>query len=326
MFNNFSKSIFIRILFPVFAALLIGVVCILTGSYIIEKESLNKLKYLSENQAHGLENYIETLEKTADDLSYIISNTADIKKTKGDSFYNVDSVEQLESVIKKYSNRYNDIIGISFYLFPEYSFDKKQNTYFYAKSSLKGVLEKQKVEKNEEIYLKNICINFQNDYKGLWNEPFVDKFSGLYAISYEKPIILNNKIIGISKVNISLNEIVKFLADIKTYNEGHAFLLDKKYHVITCSTHKTTNIIENNNKLLLNLVPDAIEKENNEIISYKNQNIKMIASFNHLEDGFIYVVNAPKNEVFEQKYHLQRMIIGIIFMGLFAVILILLNI
>jgi len=313
MSDNFSQSISVRILFPILSALLIGLVCISTGSYIIEKESLNKLKYLSENQTNVIESHIETLEKTADDLSYVISNMAYTKKLKGESFYSSNYVEQLKSVIKKVSDRYGDIVEISLFLTPEYSFDNKQNKYFYAKSSINDTLKIQKTEKNNEK------IHFKNNYKGIWKESTVKEFSGIHNISYEKPIILNNELIGFIKVNISLTEIAKFLSGIHSYNNDHSVLLDKKYNVIACST-------EDNNKLLPNLVAERLKKENNGIIIHKTNGVKMISSFNKLEDGFTYVITAPKDEVFEQKYHLQRLIAGIIFMGIFSVILIVLNI
>ena len=143
----------------VFAALLIGVVCIFTGSHIVEKESLNELRYLTENQAYKLEAPFEVIEKSANDMSYVISNMADIKKIKGDSFYSANYIEQLNNIIKKFSNCHNNLLGIYLYLVPEYDFNKKQNTYFYAKSSLSGIMKRQKVEENKEAFLKNFYID-----------------------------------------------------------------------------------------------------------------------------------------------------------------------
>ena len=326
MFDNFSKSIFIRTICSIFAALLIGLVCIFTGSYIIEKESLNKLKYLIENRSYQIEEPFEIVEKSADNLSYILSNMAYAKKINGNSHYSANYIEQMDSIIKKISNCHNNLIGIYVYLNPEYSFDKEQNTYFYVKSALKDTLKKQKVDKDIKDNLKNLYINIKKDDQGIWGDPYIDEFSGLYAISYAKPIILNNKLIGITKVNISMTDLVKFLSDLKVYNNGYAFLLDKNDSVISCPKRKTSKNIEKNNKLLLNLLNEKLKKENNGIISYKQNNIEMISGFFKQENGFIYVITAPKDEVFEQKYHLQRLITGIIFMGIILIILIVLNI
>ena len=322
MFDNFSKSIFIRIICSVFAALLIGVVCIFTGSHIIEKESANKLKYLTENNAYKIEIPLEIIEKTSDNLSYIISHMAYTKKIQGDSPYNVDYVEELDAIIKKFSACHSDLIGIYVYLTPEYSFDKKESTYFYAKSSLKGVIKKQKIEKDKEDPLKK----FKKDTEKMWSEPYVDKLSGLYAISFEKPIILNNKLIGFTRINICLRDIVKILSNIKIYNNGAIFLLDSNYSVISCPKNKEAKNIQQNNKLLLKLLTEKLKTEDSGIINFKQNNVEMVSGFLKLKTGFTYVITAPKDDIFEQKYHLQRLIIGIIFMGAVLVVLIVLNI
>jgi len=314
MFDNFSKSIFIRIICSVFAALLIGVVCIFTGSSIIEKESTNKLKYLTENNASKIEIPLEIIEKTSDNLSYIISHMAYTKKIRSNSSYSVDYVEELDAIIKKFSTGHSNLIGIYVYLTPEYSFDKKQNTYFYAKSSLTGTLKKQKIEKFEEK-------DFKKDVEEMWSEPYIDKLSGLYAISFEKPIILNNKVIGFTRINISLSDIMKILSNIKIYKNGQSFLFDNCYCVIFGSKN-----IKQNNKLLLKLLAEKLKTEDSGIINFKQNNVEMVSGFLKLKTGFTYVITAPKDDVFEQKYHLQRLITGIIFMGALLVVLIVLNI
>jgi hypothetical protein len=338
MFNNFSKSIFVRILCSVFAALLIGVVCIFTGSYIIEKESLNKLKYLTENQAYKIESSFGIVEKSADNLSYIFSNMAYTKKTKGDSSYSIDYTEQMDNIIKKFSIRHNNIIEIYVYLNPEYSFDKKQNKYFYAKSSLKEAIKKQVVDKKTEFYFKNLysnnkkiddydnVIKIKND-RGIWSDPNTDKFSKLNFISYIKPITLNNKRIGTIIVNALNEDLINSLSNLKIYNKDDIFLIDNCYCFISSNKkNETSKNFVKNNKLLLNLLTEKLKKENNGIINYKQDGVEQVSGFFRLENGFIYVITVPKDEVFEQKYQLQRLISGIIIMGIFSVILIVLNI
>ncbi|HBG48710.1 MAG TPA: hypothetical protein DDW90_04265 [Cyanobacteria bacterium UBA9971] len=317
MFDNFSKSIFIRIICSVFAALLIGVVCIFTGSHIIEKESAKKLKYLTENNAYKIEIPLEIIEKTSANLSYIISHMVYTKKIQGDSPYSVDYVEELDAIIKKFSTGHSNLIGIYVYLTPEYSFDKKQNTYFYAKSSLTDTIKKQKIEKEKEAPLKK----FKKDVEEMWGEPYIDKLSGLYAISFEKPIILNKKVIGFTRINISLRDIMKILSNIKIYNNGQSFLFDNCYCVIFGPKN-----IQQNNKLLLKLLTEKLKTEDSGIINFKQNNVEMVSGFLKLKTGFTYVITAPKDDVFEQKYHLQQLITGIIFMGTLLVVLIMLNI
>ena len=325
MFNNFSKSIFIRIMCSVFAALLIGVVCIFTGSYIIEKESLNNLNYLTEKNSYKIEAPLEVMEKTIENLSYILSNIASTKKVEDD----FSDIEQLDNIIKRFSNSHNDLIGIYIYLAPEYSFNKKHNTYFYAKSSRNGTLQSQKVEKDKDDYLKTLLIDDKtiNNYNEFLKLAKNDYEVLLNYMSYIKPIVLNNTIIGFTVVSIEIEDLIKSLPNLKVYKKGYTFLLDNCNCLMESNKKgEDPKKFKENNKAVLNLLKDKIKKEKNGIINYKQNNIEMILCFAQIKNDFTYVITVPKDEVFQQKYQLQRLIAGIIIMGIFAVILIVLNI
>ncbi|WP_326909427.1 methyl-accepting chemotaxis protein [Sedimentibacter sp. MB31-C6] len=140
-------------------------------------------------------------------------------------------------------------------------------------------------------------------------EPYVDVATGNMVITITAPVKVNNKVVGLTGIDITIEALSKVVGDSKLGNNGYFYLLTND-NVIT--SHKDEdNILKSINEIEVsdNLLQE-IDNSNNEIIKYTYNNEKYMGSSITIGDTGWKVVSAmPEGEFNANKLNLMITII-----------------
>lgn len=146
--------------------------------------------------------------------------------------------------------------------------------------------------------------------KGLWTHVYFDDILKENDISYVKPIIINNIVVGVAGMDASFEEKKKVVESIKIYDTGSAFLIDDKRQYIV---PPKSNVV---------ISKDELEKifqqlEKTTVGSFENKDSYF--NFVKMENNQILVTVAPKKEVIDP---INQIIIWIVSLTVIITILV----
>jgi len=326
MFNKFYKTIAFKTVFSVIVSFLVAFVCIFTGSSIIKKESLAKLNYIVEQNTHTIEIPFQLFEKSSDNLSQIISNLIEIKQNKIDYLIKNGYKKQLDNEIRKFFTTNENIEQIYLHLDKKYSLSPLKNEFYFDNKQFENFNPKnsENLFFQKQFYLKReVNITEYKDSNGFWSNSFIDKNSNKYMISYKKLIKYNDQNIGYMLIKISINNYLNSMKNYNTYKDASSFFIDG--HFCFISNEKLYKNMEKNTDFK-NQLKQKLNKNHRGIIFYKNHQTAMIAGFEKMGNGLIYVITAPKKEIFQPEQNLQFLIGSVFALGIMFYVLIILNI
>jgi methyl-accepting chemotaxis protein len=142
----------------------------------------------------------------------------------------------------------------------------------------------------------------------LWTHVYYDEILKENCISYVKPIIINNVVVGMTGIDASFETKKHAVEQISIYKTGFAFLLDDKRQFII--PPKSNTVISNSD----------IDKIYQETIKTRKGTLETsnhFMSFVKMNNNQILVITAPKKEVMEP---LNRIVVWIFLSTLFIAI------
>ncbi len=141
-------------------------------------------------------------------------------------------------------------------------------------------------------------------------------------MSFTIPIKVNNETIGFVGIDLSIAGFKKQVSDIKVYDQGYAFLLNKDYSYLVHPSLKGDSNLKTVNGGKLSYVVDEVEAKNSGgVVDSEFGGDKRTLAFSKLHDGKIFFITATKAEIFKSMYSTIYIILGaIIVTGLLSVI------
>lgn len=149
----------------------------------------------------------------------------------------------------------------------------------------------------------------------------VNKDNSKNEMSFTIPIKVNNETIGFVGIDLSIAGFKKQVSDIKVYDQGYAFLLNKDYSYLVHPSLKGDSNLKTVNGGKLSYVVDEVEAKNSGVVDSEFGGDKRTLAFSKLHDGKIFFITATKAEIFKSMYSTIYIILGaIIVTGLLSVI------
>ena len=312
--------------------ILVGLTSIIASMSVINKEASVNLLLLTQNKAHMFENEFRQIEVSVEDLAdYAEVSFSSEKLNKYGINYIKDYTESLIPLVKNFVMNTDKVMGCYFNFDPKII---KSNTVYET-----WVYDKYETGKNFDIIMTEPISNYypvdkpelewfyqpKKLGKPMWTNVYSDQDLLVPMISYIRPVYIKNKFIGTAGMDMSIEKIKKTILDLKVYDTGYAFLLDKNLNTVVHKKYKIGTKLEWINKTLFNYLKINVIKKPTGLISYHYDGIDKVACYKKLDNGLIFLITVPKAEILRQKLNLQILIIGITLLSIILAILIMMN-
>jgi len=244
-----------------------------------EKEILYETSESISNEAElFFERYVTIVKQMTND-----KNIQDflVRADENDDIWSLEDFDVIRNTLKETKKMENDII-LSAYI-------AEDNPSYYI-NNLSGLSDSTYDIKNEEYY---VTIT-----EGIINisEPYIDAGTGYMVISITAPVYANNKIVGLTGINISIDALTKVVGEYKLGETGYFSLLSKNNiiasHKDAANISKPINDIGISKDLL-----NSINEQKDVIVDYKyNKNSYLGNSVLIGDTGWKVVSAMPKDE------------------------------
>ena len=310
-----------------------GILLFNSASKAIENESKMGLKYLTADKASE---YGKTFSLTINNvkmLSDVVKNTIDFEKCKKigqhSDNYNKNSIPYVSEYIQNTLNKFTyDITDTTPQILGGYIIF---NPMLVKNKEIIGTWASRSDTDRDLRFIDNGLVanlypltksSTQWFYrpmiagKGCWSDVYVDVDIKTNMISYTEPIYIKGEFVGIVGMDISLEQIKKYVSSITLYKTGYLTLLDNKLNFIGSKEDKSGERIgELENKKYRDLMNKTVLKDN-DVFEIMQNNKKYFISYAQMPNGFILVSKVPQDEVLERLYALKFVFAGILILFL----------
>lgn len=301
----------------ILTSFLIGSISILQSRTVVKKEAEARLVDISQNKTSKVNDLLLNTENTAYNLETMLTSNFDPDKAMESKEYVSSYANSIDPIIKNIAQNGDKILGICLILNPKITNDLYQICYEgTSEDRMFKKLDKFKIDdfKEENDYMSWYYNPIKNQ-KSIWSDPHVDaknkdNSSDLdVRISYTKPIYKNDVLIGVLAIDLYFNQYVDMINNVKVYNNGYAFLLNKDFDFLVHKTLKSSDNmrkIENGN---LRSVTDTISKHSQGTTYYDFKGEQHILGYTKLANGNIMVIATTSSDIFKDLNSLQSFII-----------------
>ncbi len=293
-----SKIVGAIVISSLMISIAIATISLVEASKIIENETNDKFKLLSENYAYNFSQRLIEVESAIDTLSASIEEEFIISTFKNDQNYRTELIAKNHEVVKSVGQNIERIYGIYFIVNPELTGEiyeswfvkDKNNNFIY-----------QEPEDISEFYPENENVEWYYSpveaKTGIWFEPYVDATINVNMISYTKAIFQDNQLIGVVGIDMRFEDIQQTIDDMQIYETGYAFLLNDQFEIMIHPTIEVgTRITEIPNEDLYD-VEREMKVSSSSVFRYDYQNQKKTMGFSKLSNGWILGIAVVNDEL-----------------------------
>jgi len=309
-------------------AAVIGSIALYQASNVIEKSALENLKSRAESYANEFSVTTGKVESVLD--SYIASISASIEidevYSKQEYIYKYQE-DTLVPLTRKYAENTEGILGIYFDIDPSVTpyLSDEESVYgaWLLDRNLTGKIEREKMEYKKNFYPENEKMQWYYmpvlKKKGVWSKPYRDIYTGYYMISYNKPVIIEDKLVGVAGIDIIFENIMTMVESVQIFDTGYAFLLDEDLDFIV---HPQTDPELEDQKLYsfkdsqYIALAQKISQEFSGIDEIGTGYNKTYVGFAHMNNGYVVGIEVKSSEVLEALNKVRGIIDIIILVGI----------
>lgn len=155
----------------------------------------------------------------------------------------------------------------------------------------------------------------------VWIEPYDNRNTGTYMISYVMPIYKEQKLLGIVGMDINFNNMMNECDGIKIYQTGSAFLTDHAFRIVHSKNFARGTLIGSLSQELAEIKKSDIARTD-ALYEYTVNGVKKRVAFQELENGMYLAVTAPASEIDSTKNRLavQIMVMSLLVIAIFLII------
>lgn len=156
--------------------------------------------------------------------------------------------------------------------------------------------------------------------QAMWIPPYKPNRTGIWMVSYVKPVYLRHQFIGVVGINISMSTLISMVQKVSVYDSGYGALLSPTGRVYA---HPDVNILTDDDATIqdLGLQVNMIQLHHYDSgdrtipVIYKGQKKKI--AFTTLENGMKLGVSAPDEEIYAaQRQAVFRTLFLIVLFGM----------
>ena len=298
-------------------AITIGSISVLKSSQIISNSAEELLLISSKNKSNEIYNDLKQVEKNVTLMGSLIESASSIQNKNDMNSLRSRSVAETEySKIRVYVKKLGEntkwCMSSYFYYDQNYipSFD---GAWFVGKD---GNFER-KIS-NSEITHKDggyYWIPVETG-KGAWAAPYIDSDLKMAMVTYSVPVYKNGFLLGLSGMDITLDNLNKIVKNINIYKNNNAYIIDNNFNFIAGDKFKTgDNFLQVQNGLY-KFLEKSLKKEKAGFVEYNSGGVHRIISYSALPNGFILLIDVPISEVLSE---MNNMIYILLLVAILAV-------
>lgn len=308
------------------------VVGLLNANRLIQRDSHQIVKLISDSNADKINFWFESIESTVNVLySFAVSQLSTDKNLWSDKDYMNSYLKTMAEVLKNAAMK-TEAVGTSIYLRinPELLPTNAgvllvKNSYGEYESKELTDLTLYKSTDRERVGWWYEPIAHQ---KPLWLLPYNNKNLGVEMVSYVIPIFIQNNLIGIIGMDIDYEKIKEKIEAISFFETGDAMLLNKNNEIVFSERFEIFRKKDNYNLEIERI--KSLKKFNFDVVS-ESHSIKIFGenirfSSRDLVNGMKLVIMVPEEEINKDRKLMIVQCLIIIMIGLFISILICANI
>lgn len=299
-------------------------ICIKKAATTLQGEAKEKLIQISKNKSNEINSLLYDTENSASNVSNLITSSYDENKAAADPNYAKQYSEFIDPYIKKIGQNNNKTLGITLILNPEIT----KNLYQICYEGTGGNTGLEKSDKfkisdfNENNNSMSWYYNSIKLRKATWSDPHLDSSQNSSTnkkdirIAYTKPIFKNNKLVAVFAIDLFFNDYIKMIKDIKVYNNGYAFLLNKNLDFLVDKKYTQKDNAETIDNGALKNSASKMKAQSQGTIESNLDGEKTLFAFSKLNNGDLLVLNVTLSDIFKPISNLK------IFVLLISIILI----
>lgn len=303
--RGFPLKVAVSIVTCVLAVLLIiSIVNLASSRSLLQKETEEKLFYFVQDYAYQFSKDLEMQEKAANHIAEFASRIFAGAKTSGSRQQFLRQKEDMKQAIKNIASRETNINSI-YLTFNPRRFRGNEEIWFVRSD---GRLEDESTSAEDEDWLDNSeAASYYDDairYGALWSIVSDDPDLKENWVFYSKSIYdRQNRLIGVTGIDISVREILSGVNQIRTYPSGTAMLAEEDGTYITGSLSEQDYLYFCGKGLSRQL-----QEERPEVLHYQKGRQQYVLAHAQLSNGWNLIVSQPEREVLLPLVRLQETI------------------
>ncbi|MCT4606163.1 MAG: methyl-accepting chemotaxis protein [Marinisporobacter sp.] len=304
---------------------IIAMVSLNMASKAVEIEASNHLHTLAKHRAQELSGQFYTIQKEIIGLQNAVAILLQDSRYENlnDALVRSKLRLNISKLVEKYAYTVEGNVSTYIVFKPQFANPDLQVPYFKENDKYvdMGVIATYEdlASKSEELpwFWKTIEAD-----KGIWSNPYEDKYFNTKLITFSYPITFKNQIIGVVGTDILFDNFEKMIEDIKVYDTGYAFLLSDDFQFLVHPSYSSKDNIDLVENGAFKKVKIDMSQNSDGVSFYTVNNTEKIMGFSKLKNGWVLGVAPPINEIYGQIDKIRNYILLITLCGLILAIFI----
>lgn len=289
-----------------------------------EKQTRESSDVLFENKTEKygqeMEQYIKNIQNTAYSMENLIFQNIDFTQLTKNGEYKIDY---------DFNKTIEDMMGNNTGIGSMYIiFDKKliedRNLYFYKQRYEDKIITPEGFSIYSHEYNQGNELDWYNELKitkaDKWESVYFDEVMEKEVISFWHPFFYNGELIGVVGIDILVDTLIDFVANMEVYDSGYAFLLDDNYRYIIHNDLKGQNLEQIQNGKYKN-IKELIDTKKIGITEVEYQNNDKKFGFFNLTNKYKLILVVPLKEIYSPIWNLFiQYVIGLIAIYIAAIL------
>ncbi|SDY99469.1 methyl-accepting chemotaxis sensory transducer with Cache sensor [Proteiniborus ethanoligenes] len=293
-------------------SLLVGVTSMFRSMEVIEKEAKTSLYATGDVYSKGFNEDLHILENTLSSMYQIVDGTIEVARLREPGYLATYSNTILSPIIQRMARETDKCAGLYIVFDPKYT-GRSEGIWAAVDDNGKlmhsiptNIAGKSPDDPSASFYYDAVRAG-----KAAWGDPYVNNANS-NVMTYSMPIVVNGTTIGVIGADMKAGELIKGVEDIKLYETGYAFMLNRDYdYLIHPTLDKSSNLNTINNGQYSYIV-DEIEEKGTGVIDTVFAGERKIMVFSKLIDGKTLILTIPRHEILKDMLMTVYIIIGVI--------------
>lgn len=302
MSKSFLKAICIITIFSTAVAFIVGSVSMLRSTDYLTAEIEEKILSTAETYSRDFSSKFNHMEGLTDSLYAYVATTFDRDSFERDpSGYLQQYKKRLAQMIKKTLSTTDTAHSLYVTFNPELTPENDEVWYAFINGKIKRIyVDFNSNERNFDLpYADNMAYFFEPQGKssGTWCGPYFDLDLDEEVFSYSRAIYAGGVFIGVAGADITANDMVEVVGNMKLYDSGYSALLDENFeYILYPDEHPTEEQLEVPAKLKKRLAREASPASG--IMYYSLGRTDKILGYSQLDNGWTLMITQPRSEAF----------------------------
>ena len=302
-------------------AIIVGVLSIRSTMRISESDSEATMVNQTAAVANEMDSTILRVEQSVNILADIISSRISERRFFSDVNYADAFTNEVLDQVYRFSEHTDGAITSYVRYNPEFS--NPTSGCFLTRNSLSDPFESvtptdfSMYDPSDSEHVGWYYIPVQNGAP-VWMDPYLNSNINVYMISYVVPLYAEDGTsIGIVGMDIAFTQLTDMIDSAKLFDTGYGFLTNKDGNIVYHKDAESGQSLASLDSSLSG-VGSYISNPgpNSDAFEYSYKGVKKLMVSSPLMNGMIFVLTAPKSEIFSEAYSLLFTIIGAIILAI----------